>query len=191
MRILIAGAGNFGREVAGWLLLKGRPIAGFIDDERPDVSSIEDYTRMDDEQVLVAIADPKGREQVVAKLVERGAVFHRLLLATVSPSAEIGGGCIFCPGSAVSCDARVGDFVHVNLNATIGHDVVLGDYCTVSCHVDLMGHTEVGKRVFFGSGSRVLPGVRIGDDCKIGAGAIVTADVPPGRTVYALPGRIL
>lgn len=191
MRILIAGAGNFGREVAGWMELRGRPVAGFIDDENPDVATIQDYVRQDDEEVLVAIADPRGREHVARTLIERGAVFHGLWMMTLSPSAKIGGGCIFCPGSVVSCLAKIGDFVHVNLNATIGHDVVLGDCCTVSCHVDLMGHVEVGRRVFFGSGARVLPGVRIGDDARIGAGAVVTADVPAGRTVYCQPGRIL
>lgn len=191
-RILIAGAGNFGRETAGWLHMIGRPAFGFIDDIKPGAwARILDYVPEPGDEILVAVADPKGREQVVAVLREKQATFHSLYMMHRSPSSDIGGGCIWCPGSAVSASAHVGEFVHVNLNSTVGHDVVLGDYCTLSCHVDLMGHVEVGNRVFFGSGARVLPGVRVGDDCVIGAGAIVMADVRAGSTVYAMPARTL
>jgi acetyltransferase-like isoleucine patch superfamily enzyme len=54
-----------------------------------------------------------------------------------------------------------------------------------------MGHVELGKRVFVGSGARIMPGVRIGDDVKIGAGATVLNDVAAGATVYGPPARTL
>ncbi len=44
---------------------------------------------------------------------------------------------------------------------------------------------------WIGIGAIVLKGVRIGDRARIGAGAVVTADVPPGATIAGNPGRLL
>ena len=41
----------------------------------------------------------------------------------------------------------------------------------------------------FGGGAIILPGVVIGDDAVIGAGSVVTKDVPPGVTVRGNPAR--
>lgn len=191
MRLFIAGEGNFGREMESWLALCGTPTSGFMDDTHGDVK-IDAWTPSEGDQVLVAISDPVGREDVVERLKRRGAAFHefRAYLAR-SPWVTMGGGGIYCHGSIISRGAIIGDFVHVNLHSTVGHNVEIGDYCTLACHVDLMGHVKVGKRCSFGSGSRVLPGVKIGNDCRIGAGAVVVKDVPSGTTIYGPSGRAL
>lgn len=50
---------------------------------------------------------------------------------------------------------------------------------------------HVGRNVWIGGGAIILPGVRIGDDALIGAGAVVTRDVPAGATVVGNPARVL
>lgn len=192
MQIIIAGAGNFGREVQGWMLWKGRPPAGFIDDEEQNVlGTIEDYHPKEYDEILLAIASPKGREIVAEKLIVRGVRFHSLRLEDKSPSAVIGGGTIWCPRSLASAGAKVGNFVIVNAHSTVGHDVEIGDFCTLSSHVDLCGHVTLGQRVFVGSHAVLMPGVRVGDDAIIGAGSVVTRDVPAGATIYCEPGKII
>ncbi|MGB7588176.1 MAG: hypothetical protein WBM00_05660 [Solirubrobacterales bacterium] len=190
-RLFIAGAGGFGGECEQWLMTRGVKVHNYLDDDNPACIRINDYRPKDGDQVLVAISDPKGREQVVKRLKERGAVFHGMLFHICPPSAKIGGGVVSCPYSAVSAFAKVGDFCHINLLSTVGHHVTLGDFCTLSCHVDLTGHVTVGRGVYFGSGARVLPRVSIGDYATIGAGAVVVSDVPAGATIYAQPGRML
>ncbi|MEM1429361.1 MAG: sugar O-acetyltransferase [Pseudomonadota bacterium] len=49
----------------------------------------------------------------------------------------------------------------------------------------------VGANVWIGAAALILPGVTIGDDAVIGAGAVVTRDVPPGATVAGNPARPL
>lgn len=192
MSIIIAGAGGFGREMMGWMKMLNAPVKGYIDDEKKGVlTTIKDYAPEPNEQLLVCIASPKGREAVVHSLIERGAKFHNFSMCVVSPNAQRGVGCIFCPQSLISNGAEVGDFVIVNVYSAIGHDVKMGSCCTLSSFVDICGEVTVGSRVFFGSGARVLPGVKIGDDAVIGAGAIVVNDVPAGATVYAQPARTL
>ena len=47
----------------------------------------------------------------------------------------------------------------------------------------------IGRNVWVGGGSIILPGVTIGDDAIIGAGSVVTRDVAPGVTVFGTPAR--
>ncbi|HUZ93396.1 MAG TPA: sugar O-acetyltransferase [Edaphobacter sp.] len=49
---------------------------------------------------------------------------------------------------------------------------------------------RIGANVWIGGGAIILPGVTIGDDAIIGAGSVVTRDVPPGATVVGNPARI-
>lgn len=52
-------------------------------------------------------------------------------------------------------------------------------------------HTRVGERCFIGAHSIVLPGVHIGDESIVGAGSVVTKDVPPRSAVAGNPARII
>jgi maltose O-acetyltransferase len=49
---------------------------------------------------------------------------------------------------------------------------------------------SIGRNVWIGGGAIILPGVTIGDDAIVGAGSIVTRDVPPGRTAVGNPARL-
>ncbi|WP_183189236.1 sugar O-acetyltransferase [Ancylobacter tetraedralis] len=49
---------------------------------------------------------------------------------------------------------------------------------------------RIGRHVWIGGGAILLPGITIGDDAVIGAGAVVTKDVPPGATALGNPARL-
>lgn len=49
----------------------------------------------------------------------------------------------------------------------------------------------VGSNVYIGMGACVMPGVRIGDNCIIGAGAIVTRDIPDNSVAAGIPARVV
>lgn len=205
-RLVIVGAGGFGRELLNW----AHEAAGstwsevtWIDDNaaaldafsypQKRIGGLSDYTPDANDLCVVAIGSPKARQHVVEELRTRGAAFATLRhpSVVVSATARIGTGCVLCPLSFVSADAVVEDFVHINALATVGHDVRVGAYTTLSAHVDLTGGVKTGQRAFFGSGARVIPGIRIGDDAVVGAGATVMRSVQDGVTVFAQPARKL
>jgi maltose O-acetyltransferase len=49
---------------------------------------------------------------------------------------------------------------------------------------------SIGRNVWIGGGAIILPGVTIGDDAVIGAGSVVTRDVPKGATAFGNPARV-
>lgn len=83
---------------------------------------------------------------------------------------------------------------------TIGDDVTLARNVMVFAHdastkrhlgLTKVGEVVIGDRVFVGANTIILPDVRIGPDCVIGAGSVVTKDVPPRTVVAGSPARPL
>ena len=76
----------------------------------------------------------------------------------------------------------------------VTHDtypLIIGDDVTVGHHVVLHGCT-IHNRVLIGMGAVLMDGVVVGDDCLIGAGALVTehTKIPPGSLVIGAPARV-
>jgi sugar O-acyltransferase (sialic acid O-acetyltransferase NeuD family) len=208
-QLVIVGAGGFGREVLDWARQSdayGRDwlLKGFLDDNPqaldgfgaigvPLLGGVADYRPSEDEVFVCAIGIVAAKRRCVEAIRGRCGAFVRVVhrTAVVSGAAALGEGAILCPGSIVTANARLGNFVSVNLNSTVAHDAVVGDWSQLHCHVDITGGVVLGEGVLVGSHASVLPGVRVGAGAIVGAGAVVMRDVPAGATVYGSPARVL
>lgn len=201
-RIVIAGAGGFGRGVEAWIWgshrAGGGPPTVFIDDEArkvsersPIVGSIDLYVPEPDDEVIVAVGLPEIRRRLVDQLRERGAKFHTFVdaSATLGARVRVGEGSVICPGTVVSSDVTIGSHTHINFNCSIGHDVRVGDFVTLSPSVNLMGESVVGDLAFFGGSSALLPRLQVGSGAIVGAGALAHRDVASDTTVVGNPAR--
>jgi maltose O-acetyltransferase len=83
---------------------------------------------------------------------------------------------------------------------TIGDDVVIGPRAYLLAHDATtrraLGYTRIGRitvadRAFIGGGALLLPGVTIGEDAIVAAGAVVSRDVEPGTIVGGNPARVI
>jgi acetyltransferase-like isoleucine patch superfamily enzyme len=83
----------------------------------------------------------------------------------------------------------VGRHVHIDQNATVGHDSVLADYCRLNPQACISGSVEVGFAAVIGANATVLQGMSIGNNAIVGAGACVVKDVPPNAVVKGVPAR--
>ncbi|MBE6583910.1 MAG: transferase [Ruminococcaceae bacterium] len=115
-------------------------------------------------------------------------------------------GAYFTPGLSIGDRSGVGIDCEINGPVTIGKDVMMGPEVVVytsghefgSTDVPMMdqGFTEtkpvvIGDDVWIGRRVIIMPGVTIGNGCIIGAGAVVTKDVPDYSVVGGVPAKIL
>ena len=92
-----------------------------------------------------------------------------------------------------------GFFIDHGMGVVIGETTEIGDFVTLFQGVTLGGtgkergkrHPTLGSHVVVGAGAKVLGGIRIGDNVKVGANAVVLRSVPPNSTVVGNPGRIV
>lgn len=104
-------------------------------------------------------------------------------------------------GIEIHPGAKLGRRVVIDhgMGLVIGETAEVGDDCILFHGVTLGGlkfdpvkrHPTVGDRVLIGAGAKVLGPVTLGDDCRVGANAVVTKDVPAGKTAVGNPMHIL
>ena len=92
-----------------------------------------------------------------------------------------------------------GFFIDHGMGVVIGETAEIGDDVTLFQGVTLGGtgkergkrHPTLGNHVVVGAGAKILGGIRIGDNVKIGANSVVLKSVPSNSTVTGVPGRII
>lgn len=205
--IVIIGAGGFAREVA-WLLeeINGKNLEwnllGFIDDNTENIGKeLNGYKILGDTEYLntmskdiyavIAIGNGKIREQVVSRLKSRK--FANLIhpAVKISNTNLMGTGNIICSGNILTVNITIGNHVIVNLDSTIGHDVVIDDYVTVLPSVNISGNTTVKKYSTLGTGAKIIQGLTIGENVILGAGTVVIRDIEDNCTAVGNPAKVI
>ena len=119
---------------------------------------------------------------------------HRLVARFLSHISRFFTGIEIHPGATIGRRVVIdhGMGVVIGETAEVGDDVLLymGVVLGGTTLAKVKRHPTLGKGVVIGSGAAVLGPVNLGDYAKVGAGAVVVRDVPPGATVVGVPGRI-
>ncbi len=107
----------------------------------------------------------------------------------------------FFTGIEIHPGAKIGRrfFIDHGSGVIIGETTEIGDDVTLYQGVTLGGtgkekgkrHPTIGNRVMISTGAKILGSITIGDNAKVGAGAVVLREVPPNTTVVGVPGRVV
>lgn len=198
---LIFGAGGLGRETiqiakrddpeAAWYFIEDVPRAPYINNV-PCVSTesfLKDYRHC---AVTIAVGDPETRAKIERSLGEQ-ANYQSIISkrATILNGTEIAPGAIVLDGARISTDAVLGKHFIANFNAVVGHDVIAGDYVTVSPGAHINGWTRLGHWAYIGTNAALINGSKerrlsIGYKAVIGMGAVILKDVPHDTTVVGV-----
>jgi sugar O-acyltransferase (sialic acid O-acetyltransferase NeuD family) len=186
-KICIVGTGGFGREVLTCIcdLKLDDHVVFMIDDsffDKKMIMGIEVIKRSeftaDDYKVIVAIADPHKRKKMVESLpstTQYTSIIHPR--AVISKWVEIGEGSIITAGVILTCNIKIGQHAHINLNSTIGHDCTIGNYFTCAPATNISGNCHLGNCVYFGTKSSIKEGVSVCDNVTVGMGGVVTKNI--------------
>ena len=194
--MIIYGAGGLGREVLGHFRDDRRYSGGTLtlasDSELPPLAWPPKSF------FIVAVGDPKTRKAMMERAEACGHRLVALVSGRASVGVAVGPGTIIMPGAVLTCDIKVGKGVLVNMGATIGHDTVLGDYCSVQPGACMTGNVRLEEGAYVGINATIIntkpsphPARVLGAYSVVGGGCVVTKDVPPGVTVVGNPARFL
>jgi sugar O-acyltransferase (sialic acid O-acetyltransferase NeuD family) len=202
LRIACVGAGGHGKVVADAAVSLARDeIVGFLDDDPslagrsvvglPVLGPISAWRDFGIEAIVPAIGANRARREIILRETSQGATAMTIIhpSAIISGWAELCAGVTVMAGAVVNAGAVVGENAIVNTGAIVEHDCLIGPHVHIAPGCCLAGEVSVGEGTFLGIGSRVLPSVRVGDWCVIGAGAVVTKDVEDNITVVGVPAR--
>ena len=161
------------------------------------VRSLEDvqdmFNRTNDRAFCLGLGNPALRQRLCSQFTEIGGV----LTSVVSPRADIGhfgttlgSGCCVLPGAVITSNVVLGRGCLINPHVTISHDSRLGDFVEVSPGAKVTGNCAIGDYSFLGTNSTILPKVKVGINVVVGAGAVVTKDVPDNCVVTGIPAVV-
>lgn len=209
-KVVILGAGNFGREtldvfnavnkitptfdVLGFLddneqkqgkILNGKPILGGIDWlQGKDLNSIK---------AICGVGEPHVRCKIIWKAEKLGVQFCNVIhpTAVMTDLVDMGVGIVITAGCILTCNITIKDHVHLNLDTTVGHDVVMENFVTTAPGVHISGQVDIGEGTYFGTGAVTVDKIKIGEWTIIGAGAVVAKSLLANVTAVGVPAKVI
>ena len=208
--VVILGAGGFARETL-WVFLEDNQeklkwnVLGFVDDNPKlegahlcDFPVLGGFSWLEENsgkkfQVICGAGSPHARKALVGRASLLGLSFCTVVhpSARMSRWVDLGAGSIITAGNILTTQIVLGAHTLLNLDCTIGHDVSIGAYCNINpgCHIS--GNVKFGDGVDFGTGAVIIQGKNVGAWSIIGAGAVVTEDIPSYVTAVGMPCRVI
>lgn len=194
--IILHGGGEHARVVLDSLLSAGHRVEAVFDPKYSgELFGIPQQGAYDpgaypDALAIVSIGDNAVRKKAVSIMSH---AFGNAIdsSAIVSPRATLGVGNMILHRAVIQAGSRLGNHVIINTGAQVDHDCVLEDFVHLAPGVVLCGTVEIGEGTLIGAGTTVLPGRKVGKWSTVGAGSVVTRDIPDHAVAYGNPARVI
>lgn len=201
MRLALIGSGGHAKVVCSIARRLGWQVHGYFDDFRPAgtlvlglpvLGKVAEVQQLPSQcWIFVAIGDNARRRE----LFELCKTWKRSMATLVDPSAQldetvtVGDGTVIMPGVVVNVDSQIGSNCILNTSCSVDHDGQIASHAHLCPGVHLAGTVSVGEGCMLGTGTSVIPGIKIGARTVVGAGAVVVRDLGADQLVVGVPAR--
>jgi sugar O-acyltransferase (sialic acid O-acetyltransferase NeuD family) len=208
MKSVIIGAGTYGEVYLTYLQEAGVDILGFLDDDAKyvgtevggvpvlgDISMMETIKQTHGvEAVYCPLGNNKLRVKFLSMAKEYGLQTPNYIHPSViiSPHVTIGEGVYILLRTSIMPHTIIKNYVMISMNVGLAHHTILeeGVFLSTGCNFGASIHAH--KYAYCGIASTIMTGIHeLGEDCLIGAGAVVIKDVPAKAVMAGVPAKIL
>jgi len=208
MKSVIIGAGTYGEVYLAYLQEAGVDIVGFLDDNKDLhgslvkgvrvlggtdlLSSLRDTYQV--EAVYCPIGNNKLRVRFLSLANQLGYQTPNYIhpSAIISPSVVIGKGVYVLLNTSIMPYVTIQDYVMISMNVNIAHHSVLEEGTFISTGVNFGASIVAHKYSYVGISATIMTGIKnLGEDCLVGAGAVIIKDVPDKAVVAGVPAKVL
>lgn len=166
---------------------------GSVINGRKVISESEFLNVSDQVECFIAVGSPKIKRKIYNKLAyKKNISFPNLIHKTAvldNRYVYFGFGNIICSYASLTTNIKLGNFVHINLNSTIGHDTIIEDFVTISPGVNVSGNVVLQELSYLGTNCTIIEKKTIGKDVIIGASAVVVKDLLEAGTYVGMPAK--
>lgn len=166
-----------------------------------DIMLESDIDRFNDMPYVIGVGEGALRRRIATRFAGK-IKFGNLIHPTATfgrnqrEQLECKQGIIVCAGVRFTSNTLVGDFAIFNINATVSHDCIIGDFVTVSPQACLLGNVEVKSGAWIGAGATIIQGTHesklvIGENTLIGLGAVVLNDCNANSVYVGVPAKMV
>ncbi|WP_179994283.1 acetyltransferase [Acinetobacter sp. YH1901136] len=203
-KIVVVGAGGFGKEIAWMAKCCGHEVVGFLDStpEKQNtkimgvdvLGPIENAKQFIEYEFVIAIGNPRARKKIIdIFFTDEKFIFATLIdpRAIVGQNVTIAEGSMICAGAILTVDIEIGKHTIVNINSTIGHDVKIHDFVTIAPNASISGNIELNNYVEIGTNTTLREKLTVQEGAMIGMGAVLTKDVEKNHVMVGNPAKLL
>ena len=206
--IAIYGAGGFGREVLTLLEQVNSQerrynFIGFFDDGKVCGSDVNGYLVLGGINelnahegrlaLILALGDPMVKKTIYAKIKKNDVIYPSLVHPSVIVGdwnyVTLGKGCVICAGCLITVNITIHYFTILNLGCTVGHDTEIGAFSSFMPSVNISGEVKIEEGVYVGTGVKIINRLNIGNWTIVGAGAVVSRNLPACCTAVGIPAK--
>jgi sugar O-acyltransferase (sialic acid O-acetyltransferase NeuD family) len=188
---VLIGAGGFAREIVAEVYLQKKiKLKCFVDDEYwvEGLYKISEFNHQT-QKAIIAVGNPADKIKLLAKLPKQTKFWNYISPNAYIGDLKLGAGNFICAGVIITTNVTIGNHVHLNLQTTIGHDSLLGDYVTTAPSVNISGNVTIGKAVYLGTKSCIREKISICDNVILGMNAGVISDIEESGIYVGTPAK--
>lgn len=204
--VIIIGAGGHAKVVLDCLCAAGFDVLGLLDErDALNGTSVLGHPVLGGDAYLASVdptniylangvgcgTTPNARRFIYEKFVAQNFEFVAFIhpKAIIGKEVSLGNGVQIMAGAIVNPGTTIGDNTIINSGAIVEHDCQIESHCHVAPGGTLAGAVVMETGSLVGTRANVLPAIRLGADCQVGAGASVIRDVPSTTTVVGVPAK--